>query len=166
MKKEFNALVKRKPTYINSTDDIKNAVLFLRDVRELKAIAKEKYEEERAELAKQLDTIDAKYNTIIKALDDVDGEVRGKITNYAKVVINNGGVIEKRIEVSGSILTFVGDKSVTVENEKELIKAIAEGEYPTTFVKPQLSELKKYAKATQKGIAGCKIEDTVYFMIK
>jgi len=165
LKKEFNQVAKYKPTYVRADGDVKKAADFLKRLKYLREVVKERFDNERKELVEKLAEIENKYDEILKKIDETEGEVRGKVVNYAKNKIASGELLEKKISGEVGSITFIADKEVEVVDLGQLIKAIAEGKYPTTLLQPRLAEIKKYVKATQKNIEGCNIENTVYFRL-
>lgn len=164
--REFNALVKNKPTYVKTLDDVRNASDFLKSLAELRSKVKEEKTEAVKELMDKIEALTEKYNKVMKAIDEVEGEIRGKIKNYAEGVIKSGELLEKKVKGEKSSLTFIADKKVEVSDPQALIQSVADGKYPESFIKFNVTEIKKFAKSTQKEVDGCTITDTVYFQIR
>ncbi len=167
LKNQLNELAKYKPTYVKTTDDVAKAADFLAKVKELREAVLAAQNTEKQELIDRLDDVDKKYREIIDKITAVEGEVRGKIIDYAKKEIQAGHTIEKNVKGKEAQLIFIADKDVEVVDIKEFVKAIADNELPDRLVKPVLSELKKYVKAIgSDDIPGCKVSDTVYFQLR
>jgi len=164
-KKGFNQVIKFKPQYIKSVEDVQKAADFLKRLKEFKEAVRTMAQNEKEELLEKIAAIDKKYGEILEKIDEAEGEVRGKVTHYADSVIDSGELLEKRIRGEVATITFVANKDVEVIDFDELIKAVANSEYPTTLLQPRVNEIKKYAKATGKNVKGCNIRDTVYFRV-
>ena len=165
-KKQFNQVVKFSPTYVNTLDDVRNGADVLYGLKKLSEAIAEEYKKECDKIEALKQEIDKKYKTIIDAIAQKEGELRGKIQHYAENVIKSGELLEKRIEAKNCTLTFVADKKVEVKDLQALINGVANAKYPTTLLQPKLNEIKKYVKATRETVDGCEVEDTVYFMIR
>lgn len=162
IKKEVNALEKRKPVFIQSQEDVQNAADFLALLNETKTYIQEAYDLEKEGLIIRLKDIEKKYKNVLKLLDDFEGEVRGKVTNYVTKLINQGEVVEKKVKGNIGYITFIADKEVEIEDEKKLLQGVIEGKYPDKFVKVNKNEIKKYIKATNSDVDGVKAYDSVY----
>jgi len=163
---KYNSLVKHIPTAIASEADIAKAIDLIFQLQELQKEADAQMMAEVKELSDKLHAVKEKYNKIIEPVEKAVGEIRGKIKHYAQYVIDSGGIIEKKIEGEYARLTFVADNEITVVDKEQLIKAVAEGKYPTTLLDVKAGEVKKYVKATKQVPEGIEAKNSVYFIIK